>query len=49
VHLPVGLGAAVGGLRVAAGLDLDLIRATADGIAGPRFACGCGSPVTGAG
>ena len=37
VHLPVGLGAVVGGLRVAAGLDLDLIRATADGIAGPAL------------
>jgi large repetitive protein len=37
IHLPAGLGAAVGGLRVAAGLDLDLIRATDDGIAGPAL------------
>jgi hypothetical protein len=37
IHLPAGLGAAVGGLRVATGLDLDLIRVTDAGIAGPAL------------
>jgi hypothetical protein len=37
LHLPAGLGAAAGGLRVAAGLDLDLVRATDEGIAGPAL------------
>jgi hypothetical protein len=37
LHLPAGLGAAAGGLRVAAGLDVDAIRLTATGIAGPAL------------
>ena len=37
LHLPAGLGATGGGLRVAVGTDLDLVRLTAEGIAGPAL------------
>jgi hypothetical protein len=37
LHVPAGLGAAAGGLRIALGLDLDALRLTDAGIAGPAL------------
>ena len=37
LHLPAGLGTAAAGLRVAVGLDLDAVRFTDDGLAGPAL------------
>lgn len=37
VHVPAGLGTAAGGIRAALGFDLDVLRLTESGIAGPAL------------